>query len=89
LQLGSLLPTAHSALTAAFYLLNIVVVNGAMSKNGTSSQWRRELFTIILLVFSEDSGAMNASQYWQLRDDACSAVETSANTKAGQSYFVR
>ncbi len=30
--------------------------------------------------FSVDNGAMNVPRYWQLRYDACSAVETSANT---------
>jgi hypothetical protein len=30
--------------------------------------------------FSVCNGAMNVPRYWQLRDDACSAVETSANT---------
>jgi hypothetical protein len=32
-----------------------------------------------MLFFSLAKGAMNAQQYWELCDDACSAVETSAN----------
>jgi hypothetical protein len=36
-------------------------------------------FTIRILFFSVGNGAMKAPRYWQLRDDAQSAVETSAN----------
>ncbi len=44
-----------------------------MNKFGTCCQWCRELFTI-------GNDVMFVPRYWQLRDDACSAVETSANT---------
>jgi hypothetical protein len=33
-----------------------------------------------MLFFSVGNGAMNASRYWQLHDDGCSAVGTIANT---------
>jgi hypothetical protein len=34
---------AHTALSAAFYLLHTVVGNGAMNKFGSCCQWRIEL----------------------------------------------
>jgi hypothetical protein len=36
------LPTAHTDLSATFYLLN-TVDNGALNKFGNCSQWRSEL----------------------------------------------
>jgi hypothetical protein len=33
-----------------------------------------------MFLFSVGNGAMNASRGWQLRDDACSDVVTSAHT---------
>jgi hypothetical protein len=40
-----IIATAHTALSAAFYLLHTVVVNGAMNLNkfGNCFQWRREI----------------------------------------------
>jgi hypothetical protein len=41
------------------------------------AQWT---FKSSMVFFSVGKGAMNAPRYWQLLDDACSAVETSGNT---------
>ncbi len=61
-----------------------------MKKFEIFSQRRREIFTIKMIFLSVGNGAMNTAQYsngamnaplcWQLRDDACCNVETSANT---------
>ncbi len=73
------MPTAHTDPSATYYLLHAVIGNGAMNKFGSCSPWRRKSFTITMLFFSVGNGAMNASRYWQLRDDACIGVETCAN----------
>jgi hypothetical protein len=54
----------QNALSAAFYLLHTAVGNGAMNKYGICRQWRKEVFTIGILVFSIGNGAMDARQYW-------------------------
>jgi hypothetical protein len=54
-----------------------------MNKFGNTFQWRSELLKPRMLFFSVGNGAMNAPRYWEeweLLDDACSAVETNANT---------
>ncbi len=50
-----------------------------MRKFGTCGQWHGELFTIRMFFLPVGNGAMNAQRHWQLRYDACSDAETSAN----------
>jgi hypothetical protein len=50
------------------------------SRYSFSFQWRSEFLKPRMLFFSVGKGAMNATRYWELRDDAYSAVDTSANT---------
>ncbi len=79
---GNKLPTAHTALSAAFYSLQITVCNVAMNKFSICSQWRREVFTIRMLFFSVGNGAirgignsaLNAPWCWQLRYNACAML---------------
>jgi hypothetical protein len=63
---GNKLPTAHTDLSAAFYLLHKAVGNGAMNKFGNCSQWRTELLITRMLLFS---GTMNAPRYCQQRNE--------------------
>jgi hypothetical protein len=63
-------------LSTAFYFLLTAVGNGAMNKFGNPFQWRSQLFKPRMLCFSVGHGAMKAPRYWELRDEACSAVET-------------
>jgi hypothetical protein len=73
----------HTALSAAFYLLQTAVGDGAMRKFGICFQWRNEHFKARMLFFSVGKGAMNAPRYWQPRDtNALYRLrdETSANT---------
>jgi hypothetical protein len=58
-QLGSKLPTAHTALFSTFfYYMYTAVGNGAKYKHGCYCQWRRELFKHRLQFFSVGKSAM-------------------------------
>jgi hypothetical protein len=61
------------------FLLHTVVGDGPMNKFGSCIQWRSELFKPRMLFFAVGKGTMNTPRYWELRD-ACSDVNTSANT---------
>jgi hypothetical protein len=70
---------AHTSLSPAFYLLLIVVGDGAVNNFGSYIQWRSELFKPRTLSLCVGRGTMNNPRYWELYD-ASGAVETSANT---------
>jgi hypothetical protein len=48
---GNKLPTAHTDLSVAFYLLHTVVGNGAMIQFGICFQWRNEHLKPRMLLF--------------------------------------
>ncbi len=71
---------AHTALSAAFYLLHTAIDKSAMNKFRICFQWRNEHFKPRMLLVSVGNGAinirdigdgaMNAPQCWQLHNDA-------------------
>jgi hypothetical protein len=67
---GNKLPTAHTALSAAFIHHYIQLLAMVMNNVVILCGQRR----------NEGNGAMETARYWQQRDDACSDVKTSANT---------
>jgi hypothetical protein len=79
MPVAMLVPVRIHCQQSFIYLLHTVVGDGPMNKFGSCIQWRSELFKPRMLFFPVGKGTMNAPQYCELRD-ACSAVNTSANT---------
>ncbi len=77
------MPSAHTDLSVAFYLLHAAVDNGAMNKIGIGLQQRNGHFKPRMLLFSVDNSAMNTRRYCQqhndiLRDIGNGAMNSSA-----------
>ncbi len=91
-------PTVGNPWFARIYVSSLLsntvhtaVSDGANEQIGNlCSQWRRECCFFLCrqeryALCDIDNGAMNAPGSWQLQDNACSNVGTSANTLGGSS----
>ncbi len=74
--IGNKLPTAHTALSVAFYSLNTAVGNSAMNKFGICFQWRNENLRPKMVVFSEGNCAINALWNWEQHNECSSMLTT-------------
>ncbi len=70
------MPTAHTALSAAFNSLHTAVGNGAMRKSVICLQWSNEHLRPRILLFSVGNNTMNAPWYWQWHYESSAILVT-------------